>query len=66
MKKTPWLYIALAAIAVIVVYNLTRQTSVSTTQSTAELPGQGIGTDIFGNGDYTVESLVEAGGLLAS
>jgi hypothetical protein len=64
--KTPWGYIALAIIAVIVVYNLTRQTTVTTTQSDAQLPGQGVGTDLFGSGSYTVESLVEAGGLLAS
>jgi hypothetical protein len=61
--KTPWVYIALAAIAVIVIYNLMQPTSVSTTQSTAQLPGQGTGTDLYANGDYTVESLFDAAGL---
>lgn len=65
-KNNDWLW-GLLIIAGVVIFNLTRSATVTTSQVTTTEDGQpvaGAGVDPFDSSEYTTEALAVAGGLL--
>lgn len=75
MTKRDWFLLGLLAVAVVVIYNLTRSTSVLTTQTDGDVldevggyattPGGGPGQDTYGAGPNTVSASIVAAGINA-
>jgi hypothetical protein len=64
MKKRDVVWIIIAAIVGIVLYNLSLPTSTTVTQTVDGQPIAGQGVDLYGSSELTVEGLAAAGGLL--